>query len=311
MEATEEIERIREAIKELKKIDEKRKDIISKWNEKNIKDRGQYILEPTSEVKMLEQAGEVLYKELLDKFKLDNSNILEIMAGNGIASDFLFSGIDAKYKKFTAPYEVYDSDDNLIKHEGEKGYNVKTLTMTDIVDYRKEDRKFNKTSVTENFEKLNTVDAVKKYGETSNILLLICPNPDCEFADYFAIKDFIEQTREREEEKYIVLFGNFEESGGIRMDGSEYLKWYLEKCCRFEFGLLKKIHFSTWWIDEDSYYFKKRRLEIYKIKPKVKKTSDGKSKSSNKKKKRKSKSTKKKRKSKSTKKKRKSKNIRT
>ena len=100
--------------------------------------------------------------------------------------------------------------------------------MTDIVDYREKDRKFNKTSVTEEiFEKLNTVDAVKKYGETSNILLLICPNPTCEFADYFAIKDFIEQTRE--EEKYIVLFGDFEERYDIRRDGSKYLNEYLKK----------------------------------------------------------------------------------
>ena len=146
MEATEEIERIREAIKELKKIDAERDIIISKWNEENIKDVYQDKIEPTSEVKMLEQAGEVLYKELLDKFKLDNSNILEIMAGNGIASDSLFSGINANYKKFTEPYEDYDSDDNPIKKPGEKGYNIKTWIMTDIVDYREKDRKFNKTS---------------------------------------------------------------------------------------------------------------------------------------------------------------------
>ena len=300
MEATEEIERIREAIKELEKIDEKRKDIISKWNEKNIKDTHQYKLEPTSQVEILEQAGKVLYKELLDKFELDNSNILEIMSGNGVASDSLFSGINANYKKFTADYVGYDSRHNPIKKPGEKGYNIKTWIMTDIVDYIEKDRKFNKTSVTEEiFEKLNTVDAVKKYGETSNILLLICPNPTCEFADYFAIKDFIEQTRERKEEKYIVLFGNFEESGGIRMDGSEYLKWYLKKCCRFEFGLLTKIHSSKWWDDLEHHHFDaKRRLEIYKInKPKVK-TSDGKSKSSKKKRKSKSSNNKKKRKSK-------------
>ena len=179
--------------------------------------------------------------------------------------------------------------------------------MTDIVDYREKDRKFNKTSVTEEiFEKLNTVDAVKKYGETSNILLLICPNPTCEFADYFAIKDFIEQTRE--EEKYIVLFGDFEERYDIRRDGSKYLNEYLKKCCQFG-NLLTKIYFSKWWEDKNSYNFGQRRLEIYKIKPKVKKTSDGKSKSSNKKKKRKSKSSnkKKKRKSKSSKKRKKDK----
>ena len=48
----------------------------------DIKDVYQDKLEPTSEVKMLEQAGEVLYKELLDKFKLDNSNILEMVKVN-------------------------------------------------------------------------------------------------------------------------------------------------------------------------------------------------------------------------------------
>ena len=116
MEADEDEERrekekkmIREAIKELKKIDAERDIIISKWNEENIKDVYQDKIEPTSEVKMLEQAGEVLYKELLDKFKLDNSNILEIMAGNDIASDSLFSGINGKYIKITADYVGYAS----------------------------------------------------------------------------------------------------------------------------------------------------------------------------------------------------------
>ena len=131
MEADEDEERrekekkmIREAIKELKKIDAERDIIISKWNEENIKDVYQDKIEPTSEVKMLEQAGEVLYKELLDKFKLDNSNILEIMAGNGIASDSLFSGINGKYIKITADYVGYASRHKPIKKPGKKGYNI-------------------------------------------------------------------------------------------------------------------------------------------------------------------------------------------
>jgi hypothetical protein len=73
---------------------------------------------------------------------------------------------------------------------------------------------------------MNTVDSIKKYGLESNILLLISPVPSLResmngYADYFACKDFITQTKDNQK-KYIIFIGELGQT-----DGTEGMYSYL------------------------------------------------------------------------------------
>jgi hypothetical protein len=87
---------------------------------------------------------------------------------------------------------------------------------TDIIDYKA--CNINEIS---NFDKVNTIDAVKKYGKDSNVLLLISPQPGDSYSDYYACYDFIDQVQ-KGEDKYIVIIGEL--GGG---DGSKGMYKYM------------------------------------------------------------------------------------
>ena len=120
---------------------------------------------------------------------------------------------------------------------------------TDIVNYNNE-KNPRKMCDKQEFSVLNCVDSVKNYGKESDILLIISPPPGEYYGDYFACKDFIEQTKP-EQVKYIIFIG---ELG--RGDGSlgmfKYLKKNIfldlkleEEICRFRnrFGtVIKKVY---------------------------------------------------------------------
>jgi len=173
-----------------------RQEIIKSWNEEKISDSlnnaEQNKGNSTLGTKILEQTAEKISEFFHnEKHKLKDLIVLETFSGNGIASYTIL--------KF---FEKY----------------IKKWVMTDIVEYEKE--KEEKDDIIK-FEKLNSVDSVKKYGSESNVLLLISPEPGNNYADYFACKDFIEQTKPIEK-KFIIFIGDL----GFT-DGSEGMYKYL------------------------------------------------------------------------------------
>lgn len=115
-------------------------------------------------------------------------NVLEVMAGSCMSSKLFQKALINKYDKWI---------------------------MTDIFKTVPE------------CEALDALDAVIKYGEQSKTLVMICPPPSSEqqgafpdkidentftnnkyyaYADYFAVKRFIESTK-KSEKKYILFFG--------------------------------------------------------------------------------------------------------
>ena len=111
---------------------------------------------------------------------------------------------------------------------------------TDIIDYKA-------CSINEirDFDKVNTVEAVKKYGKTSNVLLLISPQPGDSYSDYYACYDFIEQTQ-KEQNKYIIIIGEL--GGG---DGSEGMYKYMMENPKLECVLKQIINNNTLLIKYD------------------------------------------------------------
>lgn len=179
--------------------------IISAWTEENIlKDSNnsdQNNGEPTMTITILNKAAEII----LDFFKKDDYfkfKILDIMSGNLASSSIMF---------------IY-----FISHFGKESNNkIGQWILTDVVEYRESIMyEILKKTIPDGsvkipfFIKMNTVDAVKKYGVESNILLLISPYPSSDgYGDYFACKDFIDQTREGEK-KYIIFVGELGEGDG-------------------------------------------------------------------------------------------------
>jgi len=133
-----------------------------------------------------------------NKIKM-NLNILDIGCGNCKASSIIFKALEDKIKK---------SEDYPIK-------SMKWIS-TDIIDYK--GCSYNGIN---NFDKLNSVDSIKKYGKESNVLLFISPQPGHTYLDYYACYDFIEQTQNGED-KYIIIIGEL--GGG---DGTEGMYGYL------------------------------------------------------------------------------------
>lgn len=130
-------------------------------------------------------------RDFFEKDGIKNLRILEVMAGNCLSSLAIKSII---------------------------GDYVSLWTRTDIGNY-------SKLSV-----QLDTIDAVKTYGDESNLLLLVSPPPgifgplDGEsvayYGDYFACKKFIET--KKDSDKYIIFVGELGAS-----DGSEGMYRYL------------------------------------------------------------------------------------
>ena len=141
-----------------------RNKLINDWNPEEISNSCVNSLQHTNESTLLEadlrKAGICLADFLAQKnIQL---NVLEIMAGNRVASDIIFDCIEP---------------------------HIKTWITTDIVNYPSDSKL--------PFYQLHTVDAVAQYGKQSNILLMISPMPFCydhkaKYADYYACYDFIE-----------------------------------------------------------------------------------------------------------------------
>jgi hypothetical protein len=187
-------------------IEEERDEIISSWSEYNILKNSnnsiQFTLKST-----IDEIGLIKAGKYIDDFFVGEKNIilniLDIMSGNGIASDYIFQILKPKIGRWIS---------------------------TDIIDFKKP--KLNEKQ----FYKLNTVDSIKKYGKISNVLLIISPIPGESYADYFACKDFIEQTK-YDEKKYIIFIG---ELG--RGDGTTGMYKYLLKHVKLNMLLEKEIH---------------------------------------------------------------------
>jgi hypothetical protein len=169
-----------------------RKEIICNWNTNNSSQKQfniqqqhpQYV---TSNVNTLIEAGEHIKKffEKIPKFEI---KILEIMCGNGCASNWVYFSM--------------------------KSLNISKWIMTDLFDW-------NKKELTHpfEFEQLNSVDAVEKFGGDSNVLLMISPPPTtetdrCGFGDYYACYDFILQTKKQNKTKFIIFVGELGASDG-------------------------------------------------------------------------------------------------
>ena len=130
-------------------------------------------------------------RDFFEKNDIKNLKILEVMAGNCLSSLAIKSII---------------------------GDHVSSWTRTDIGDY-------SKLSV-----QMDTIDAVKTYGDESNLLLLVSPPPGifrplddksvAYYGDYFACKKFIETKKDTD--KYIIFVGELGAS-----DGSEGMYRYL------------------------------------------------------------------------------------
>ena len=139
--------------------------------------------------------------------------ILEVMCGNGEATKYFLEPILAS------------------------GINVSKLVQTDIIDVNTHTKNDITRPIIENienqsFEALNTIDAVKKYGAESNVLLMFSPPPFSAWkiqnkksledfkepiglADFYACHDYIKQARETNvEDKFIIIIGELGHSDG-------------------------------------------------------------------------------------------------
>lgn len=131
--------------------------------------------------------------EYWNAYENSKMKILEVMCGNCCASLIIKEGL----LKF-----------------------IDTWKHTDIVNYSKRPKELD-------FSCVNTVDAVRLFGEEANILLLISPPPvsiekikkGMALGDYYAIHDFIEQTKK---ERFVIFVGELGAS-----DGTEGMYKYL------------------------------------------------------------------------------------
>ncbi len=103
---------------------------------------------------------------------------------------------------------------------------IKSFIKTDIYDYE----------IPGNYV-CNSETAITKYGQESNILLLICP-PVYSYMDYFAIKEF-EKTPMKK--KFIIYIGDI----GIS-DGSPEIYQYLQHGYTLKLANGKKKVFKKW-----------------------------------------------------------------
>ena len=108
------------------------------------------------------------------------------------------------------------------------GSGLASKILTDHLTEQKINHTIIKTDIAQNeFLKTQSIetcvlshDAVKKYGMTSNILLLISPPPKC-YMDYYAIKEYELQPGD---EKYVIYIGELGAS-----DGGEGMYLYMKK----------------------------------------------------------------------------------
>jgi len=174
-----------------------RSNTINFWNHDNYKNlkniKGQFKNEPTLSTSTATVAINIMFSAL-NKHNISNKTILEIGSGNGVATKLM--------------------------HNKLKGLSI-NLIATDFFDFH---------STSYEIDVLNSIDAVAKYGNISDILLLLSPIPCSEnineefncyvgYYDYYAIRDYIEISTKN---NYIIFIGELGAS-----DGSTGLYRYL------------------------------------------------------------------------------------
>jgi hypothetical protein len=177
-------------------IDSRECELQTKWHETHTQDDNntfQKMGEATLGKNML-VVGDIINNFLLG-CKIKDLKILEVMAGNCVASLMLDSKINDK---------------------------VESWVRTDIGDY------------SDKSKQMDSIAAVENYGDESNLLLIISPPPGtldshsgAYFGDYFACKKFIET--KKEENKYIIFVGELGAS-----DGTEGMYLYMTEHPRLE-----------------------------------------------------------------------------
>jgi len=146
----------------------------------------------------------------LDKYvELD---ILEVMYGNGYATNIVIQILI------------------------QKGIKVNNYVATDIIDYTTR-KDLDLPNINFKFDKLDTIDAIEKYSETSNTLLIISPPPSLSvstlkemmeneyefgYADFYACHEFIKSKKNSKNDNYIIIIGELGAS-----DGTEGIYHYL------------------------------------------------------------------------------------
>jgi hypothetical protein len=156
---------------------------------------------PTLPVPVVMKAGSILAK-FLSTQSIPKPSILEIMAGNCSGSRILHG--------------------MLVRN----GLEPKVWVSTDIIDYKKSVKDIK-------YDTMDGLQSIKKYGESSDVLLLMCPPPNEIFydpthvnpmalCDFYSIIDYIEICLKRESRQFIVFIG---ELGGS--DGTEGLYTFM------------------------------------------------------------------------------------
>ena len=161
-------------------------------------------------------------------FEGKNIKILEVFCGNCITSSFIQGHINAL---------IY--------------------IATDINEYECEI-----DNHTIQFECHSASDSVITFGESANVLLMVCPPPSSSmqegncYQDYHAIKLFIELNKNKSEDKWIVFVGEL--GAG---DGSEGMYMYLLNDCQ---DIILE-HRETIYLYEDSMNYLHREIFIFKL----------------------------------------------
>ena len=159
----------------------------------------------------LNYAG-ILLDKTMKKYNITNLVVLEIMAGNGMASAFVRDKMNMN--------------------------RVREWHRTDILRYA--------TNSYMTVETMDSIEAIKNYGARSDLLIMICPPPghlkfdnfetlgpnNSAYGDYYACRNFINNA---DRVKYIVFIGELGASdGSIGM--YKYLMFHPKLCC-----ILRKI----------------------------------------------------------------------
>jgi hypothetical protein len=187
-------------------IDERFNEFKELWKSKTYHSGPSNILHPDKpflSIDILSRAGNLLAL-YMNTNNIIEIKVLEIMAGNGMASkymkDGLIKGLNEGSEYFWKSTELQNVPE--LEVEDEEGYFTKI--NYDIDSYIK-------------FE-LDSHEAVVKYGTIFDTLLMISPPPGNGYGDYFAIKEWTKMSNS----KYIVIVGELGAS-----DGSEGMYKYM------------------------------------------------------------------------------------
>lgn len=151
---------------------------------------------PTMPVSIVNKAGDII-GSFLKKTGMSSCNILEIMAGNCGGSRILLNRI-------------------------RKCVTINNWYATDVINFPKTIKEREIT-----FTCLHGLDAVSKFYDMVDVLLLMCPPPNSLFlnkecttinilalCDFYSIDEFIKLAKKEEKEKYIVFIGELGASDG-------------------------------------------------------------------------------------------------